>query len=354
MSQTVEGTSNTSLPKQDPSHEPSVSRNGYADKSAMLRVVYEPIKNELAEVEAILQRELESDAASVQGLLEHSRLLGGKRLRPVLLLLSAAACGKIQPAHLKLAASLEMIHTATLIHDDVLDDAGTRRHMPTANSQWGNKASVLLGDYLFTHAFHLATFAESAPALRFLSYSSNRVCGGEMRQNAWIGNFDLTEEDYLQMISDKTAELCSCGCLLGALISGADEALVERYESFGRDLGVAFQIIDDILDLIGQTSEVGKTLGTDLTNRKPTLPVIHCLANLDAKRRNELIGILERDDVSVEVVMPYLLSTDSIKYARQTAAQFGTRASQFAQTLPENEYSLALNDMAAFVLHRSH
>ena len=191
-----------------------------------------------------------------------------------------------------MAVALEMIHTATLIHDDVLDEAQTRRHEPTANSKWGTKTSLLLGDFLFTHSFHVACHADSAQALGMLASASNRVCAGEIRQNNWVGNFDLTEQQYMDLISDKTAELCAVGCKLGAFLSNAELELVKRFEDFGRNLGIAFQIIDDVLDLVGRPQEVGKTLQTDLKNKKPTLPVIHCLRSLDPNDRQQFESLL--------------------------------------------------------------
>ena len=215
--------------------------NGSLNQDSWLSAIYTPICSELEQVESILRTELTSDAPWIDELLQHSRLVGGKRMRPVCLLLSGACCGQLTKAHLSVAASLEMIHTATLIHDDVLDRADTRRNGPTANSRWGNKASVLLGDYLFTHAFHVATTAESIPALRRLAAASNRVCAGEMRQNAWAGNFALAEEDYLEMIADKTAELCSVACELGAEMAGADQTTSDAFAGYGAILELLFK-----------------------------------------------------------------------------------------------------------------
>ena len=326
-----------------------------ASASALwLETIYGPIKEHLVEVENVLVRELKSDAPFVEELLEHSRKLGGKRMRPVFLLLSGGACGSLTEKHQYMAAALELIHTATLIHDDVLDHAETRRHLPTANSKWGSKVSVLLGDYLFTHSFHVASFADSVEALRILANASNRVCAGEMRQNAWVGNFELSEAEYLLMIADKTAELCSCGCRIGALLSGADENLANGFEEYGRNLGVAFQIIDDVLDIVGQTNKVGKTLGTDIINQKPTLPLIHCLANLPSEKRQELLDLLHSDERSVFKVMPYLEATDSLGYASSVATAHANRALEFVKALPESPYSKALASVADFVLERRH
>ncbi len=329
----------------------TLERNG---QPVSLVEIYRPITDELRDVEAALREELKSDLPWIDQLLEHSRLVGGKRMRPVFLLLSGACCGELGPGHLHMATALEMIHTASLIHDDVLDHAETRRHVPTANSRWGNKVSVLLGDYLFTHAFCVASKTGSSSAVHTLAAASNRVCAGEMRQNAWAGNFELSEPNYIRMISEKTGELVGCGCRLGAILSGADDQTVEAFSDFGLDLGVAFQIIDDILDLVGSPDKVGKTLGTDLTNRKPTLPVIHALQNLPPNQREQLIAALGAPDVSVETIMPFLTATESIDYARDVAAHRARRAIEFATSLPESKYSTALTIAAEFILQRSH
>ncbi len=316
-------------------------------RSHDLQAVYRPIEKELRGVEVILRNEFQNETPFVHQLLEHSWLMGGKRIRPVFLLLSAASCGQISQSHLQLAAALEMIHTATLVHDDVLDEAKIRRHRATANSEWGNKVSVLLGDYLFTNAFHVASLAGSADALRMLAQASNRVCEGEMRQNAWQGNFDLSESNYLQMITEKTAELCGVGCRIGAFLSEAADDLVDQFESYGRRLGVAFQIIDDVLDIVGDQNRVGKTLGTDIANQKPTLPIIHCLENSNAEQRSCLQTILVDRASTSSDVLPHLLRTESIDYARGVAQKHARLATTFAETLPENEYSLALRGLLA-------
>ena len=318
-----------------------------------LELVYAPIAAELKQVETILQTELRSDAPFVDQLLEHSWLLGGKRIRPVFLLLSGAAVGQLTPAHFQLAAALEMIHTATLVHDDILDQADTRRHRPTANSIWGAKQSILLGDYLFTHSFHIAAKGGSCEALQMLAQASNRVCEGEMRQNAWQGDFELSESDYIRMITEKTAELCGVGCRIGALLSGASEEVVQQFETYGRNLGVAFQIIDDVLDIVGQHDQMGKTLGTDLLNQKPTLPVIHCLENLPEDQTKQLIQFLQDPASTAQQLQVYLAKTGSIEYARLRAREHAQAAIDFAASLESNDCSQALVSLADFVQQRS-
>ncbi len=318
-----------------------------------LSQIYAPVASELRSVEQILRTELKSKTPFVDQLLEHSWLLGGKRIRPVFLLLSAAATGEVTQPHLQLAAALEMIHTATLVHDDILDDAKTRRHRETANQKWGTKVSVLLGDYLFTHSFHVASLAGSAEALRMLAQASNRVCEGEMRQNAWQGDFELSEKDYLEMITEKTAELCGVGCKMGAFMSNASPEVVDQFEGYGRNLGVAFQIIDDVLDLVGSPSDVGKTLGTDILNQKPTLPVIHSLEKLETTKRDELIALLTSETATNADVIEMLNQNSSIEYARDVAQSHAQRAAEFAEGLEPSDHSAALIALAQFVLSRT-
>lgn len=340
----------------EPHHadEASVAATALGSNSEInLESVYQPIKSELAQVEGILKSELQSETPFVDQLLEHSFLLGGKRIRPVFVLLSGASVGDVNPAHLQLAAALEMIHTATLLHDDILDEAVVRRHRETANSKWGTKISVLLGDYLFTHAFHVASLGDSAVALRYLAQASNRVCEGEMRQNAWQGDFALSETDYLAMITEKTAELCGVGCKIGALLSKADSDLIDSFEKYGRNLGVAFQIIDDVLDIVGSQNKVGKTLGTDIVNQKPTLPIIHCLENCSSTEKAALIEQLTDSTTTNLDILPTLNLTGSIEYARDVAQQHARLATEFTQTLPPSKYASSLESLAQFVLERS-
>ncbi len=337
-----------------PEQVPPTSVAGRRWQKDDLVSIYEPIADDLGLVEQILRAELCRDTPWVDRLLEHNWIGGGKRIRPVFLLLAGAACGKLGPGHHQLAAAVEMIHAATLVHDDVIDKAETRRHLPTVNATWDNRTSVLLGDFLFTHAFYVASLANDPHALRVLSQSSNKVCEGEIRQNAWQGNFELEELDYLAMISDKTGELCGCSCRIGAMLSGADPATSEQFARFGLNLGIAFQIIDDVLDVVGQQAEVGKTLGTDLLNQKPTLPIIHCLKNSTTVDRQRLLDMLQSNSATVDDVLPLLTHTDSIRYSRALAQDHAGRALRFAETLCPSPYSTALHHLARFVLARMH
>ena len=261
--------------------------------------------------------------------------------------------GPLAESHIFAAAALEMIHLATLIHDDVLDNAKTRRHQATAHAKFGTRPGVLLGDYLFTHSFSVGSKSESIEAVKMLAQASNLVCEGEIKQNAWQSDFSISEPAYLQMVSEKTGELCAAGCGIGAAISGADVKTIEAFKSFGRDLGVAFQIIDDILDLVGDANSVGKTLGTDLQNRKATLPVIHALSKLEGEPRELLLSNLNADVVSVEKVVAILNENGSIEYARGVAKSVAERAVSFASELPDNDAARSLVGVGAMVLKRA-
>src|SRR5262249_51791470 len=201
------------------------------------------------------------------------------------------ALGRLTPQHHLMAAVVELVHTATLVHDDVLDGASVRRHVPTVNARWGNHNSILLGDYLFTHAFHLSATVGDARVCQMLGETTNRVCEGELCQGLHSGNLDLSEEDYFDIIDGKTAELIACASKLGALFSKASPEVIDRMERFGRNLGMAFQIADDLLDLLGEEKVTGKSLGTDVELQKLTLPMIRLL-NTSAEMRTRVQRIL--------------------------------------------------------------
>jgi octaprenyl-diphosphate synthase len=316
--------------------------------------LYTPVAGDLEEVERILARVLKSRYAGVTEVVAHVRHYRGKRLRPLLLLLCARACGRVTPEHHTLAAVLEMIHTATLVHDDVLDGATVRRHVCTVNARWGNQASVLLGDYLFTHAFYLASTVD-ARACQLIGAATNRVCEGEMCQGLEGGNLDLAEDAYYDLIDGKTAELIACCCQLGALYSGAAPEVVQGLARFGRCVGLAFQIADDLLDLVGEEKTTGKSLGTDLEQQKMTLPLIHLLAHAPngtaAGARQTLHGPAEgRRDA----LRPLLAENGSLDYARRKAEEFAARARKELNCLPASPARSVLEAMTDRVVHRSH
>ncbi len=247
-----------------------------------------------------------------------------------------------------------MIHTATLVHDDVLDGAGVRRHVPTVNARWGNHTSVLMGDYLFTHAFHLASTLDDVRACRLIGAATNRVCEGEMCQGLQRGNFDLTEEDYFDVIDGKTAELIACCCHLGALFSGAVAEVVNSLTRFGRFVGQAFQIADDVLDLVGDEQATGKSLGTDLEQQKMTLPLIRLLAEAPPSLAERVRQILRAPVGNKrELLMPCLAQSDGIDYARRRAEDLAGRARKELNCLPPSACRSILEAIAERVVHRN-
>ena len=317
--------------------------------------LYAPVREELDQVEDLLREQLRSEHPFVDGLVRYGFRLGGKRLRPALLLLSAQACAGLRPAHVVLAAAVEMIHTATLIHDDVLDEATMRRHLDTVNVRWDNETSVLLGDYLFTRSLCLASSLDDVFACRALGDASRAMCEGELRQVESRGNYALTEPQYFDIITGKTAALTACCCRLGAHYAAADPPAEEALTRYGLQLGIAFQIADDLLDVFGDEATVGKSLGTDLLKQKSTLPLIRLLDRVTAGERAELLSQLSgSDNHHREILRGWWDRSDALAYARQQAHEFAHRASQELAGLAPSPARDALAALAEFVVNRQH
>jgi octaprenyl-diphosphate synthase len=319
-----------------------------------LRDAYAPIASSLIESERIFREELGSQSDFVQRLVDHAARFRGKQLRPALVLLTAQACGGVRPAHPVVAAVVEMIHTATLVHDDILDEADVRRHAATINAEWGNEAAVLLGDYLFTHAFHLAASLESTYACRVIGRATNLVCEGELQQIHHRGDLDLDEASYYEIVRGKTAELTAVSCRLGAHYAGAGPEACEALDRFGRDLGVAFQIADDLLDLYGEEVATGKTLGTDLEKQKLTLPVIHLLRTA-GPAESERIRRLISSASSIETrstLRPLLESSGALDYAWRRARGFIESARSELEILPPSVARDTLAGLTQLVVRR--
>lgn len=324
------------------------------DTRKKLAEAFAPIAAELAEADRIYAAELASRSDYVRRLVEHCSELQGKRLRPALLLLTAQACGGIRPEHPTLAAVVEMIHTATLVHDDILDEAFVRRHAATLNAEWGNESAVLIGDYLFTHAFHLAASLETTLACRLIGRATNLVCEGEMQQVSNRGNLDLDEAEYYEIVRGKTAELTAVSCRLGAHYAGANPELVEAMDGYGRDLGVAFQIADDVLDLYGEERTTGKTLGTDLQKQKLTLPIIRLLSILPGDEADRLRDELANPEGEARgILRPLLESSGSLEYAWSAAQRFAESARSSLDHLPESRAREILRQLTAYVVRRA-
>lgn len=312
-----------------------------------------PIAAELQRVDELFMAELTTDLDCVKTLVKHVARFRGKMLRPCMVLLCGKSVGTTTDAHITIATVVEMVHMATLVHDDVLDDAELRRKGATINHLRGNEAAVMLGDYLISHSYHLCSSLDSQFASRQIAHTTNVVCEGELLQIANRNNFDLTEETYLTIIERKTASLIATSCALGGHLAGATPQQVESLRTFGRCIGVAFQIQDDLLDIIGDSAQVGKTLGLDVEKGKMTLPMIHFMATAPREHRELLRSLLSHNDADkAERIRNLILPSESIAYARRRAAEFVAAATDAAMTLPESPVRQTLIALARFVIDR--
>lgn len=321
----------------------------------MLRVaeLFSTIAADLDQSARILRDELHSEQPFVRELCEHIEQFRGKQLRPALVLLTGQACGGVRHEHRVLAAVVEMVHLATLVHDDVLDEADIRRRAATVSRRWGNESAVLLGDFLFSHAFRLCSSLDDQFASQLIGRTAVALCTGELMQISNCENYALTEAEYFEIIRSKTAALIGACCLLGAKYAGADERSVRRMNEFGVALGTAFQITDDLLDLIGDEAEVGKSLGRDVDKGKLTLPLIHHLRTCRPQRRGAALALLcSEDPQRLRRISELLADTDSIEYARQTADGHVREALDILSELPPSDARDSLTAMAEFIVAR--
>ncbi len=290
----------------------------------------------------------------VQSIAEYIVNSGGKRLRPALLVLSANACGYEGDEHYTLAAAVELIHTATLLHDDVVDESSLRRGRPTANAEFGNAASVLVGDFLYSRSFQMMVGLNRMRVLEILSDATNVIAEGEVLQLLNCRNPDVDEIRYLDVVRRKTAKLFEAAMRLGAVLAGAQRDLEDALGRYGTHLGTAFQLIDDVLDYSGDAAVIGKNLGDDLAEGKATLPLIHAMAHgtpdqRDAVRRAITEGGLQ-DFATIQATIE---ATGALAYARQVAAAEAARAASELARLADSNHKDSLLQLAAFAVGRS-
>lgn len=312
------------------------------------------VRDDLVRVDAAFTAELASDIPSVANLLKYVARFRGKMLRPVLLLLSGRAVGTLSNDHVTLAAVVEMVHMATLVHDDVLDEAELRRKGATINHLKGNEAAVMLGDLLISHAFHLCSSLDSQSASRLIGRTTNQLCEGELLQIDQRNNLELSEETYFAIIHRKTAALVGAACELGAVHAGATAEQTDALRKYGIGIGTAFQIQDDLLDLTGDVREVGKTLGLDIERTKLTLPLIHFLRTAPKEHRELLRSLLRSADADkVEKIRNLVLPSGSLAFARERAEALVAEARAALTVLPEGPAREALDLAARFVVARA-
>ncbi|MBX9869924.1 MAG: octaprenyl diphosphate synthase [Burkholderiaceae bacterium] len=306
-------------------------------------------------VNQVIRQQLHSEVPLVNQIAEYIINAGGKRIRPVLVLLMANAYQYRGTHHHDLAAIVEFIHTATLLHDDVVDESSMRRGRQTANALFGNAASVLVGDFLYSRAFQMMVAINSMQVMQILADATNVIAEGEVLQLLNMHDPDVTEERYLQVIRSKTAKLFEAAAQIGALIAGASPRQVELAAEYGRSLGTAFQLIDDVLDYSGNAADIGKNVGDDLREGKPTLPLIYLMKHGDTAQKNLVRTCIEEGDESqFDLILRAITDSGALEYTRNQAVNASAQACAALDDLPDSDYKLALLNLATFAVNRNH
>lgn len=327
--------------------------------TASASIDFDSIKNltaaETRAVDQLILKELSSDVVLINQIGHYIIGNGGKRLRPMLLLLAAKALGKTDDHHIILAAVIEFIHTATLLHDDVIDESLLRRGKASANAVWGNSASVLVGDYLYSSAFEMMVRTNNMRVMDILSTTTTAIAEGEVLQLLNCNNPDTSEQTYLDVIARKTAILFSTATRLAAVISVTDHETEQALAIYGQQLGIAFQLIDDALDYKASSKELGKNPGDDLAEGKPTLPLIYAIEHGRPEQAQIIIdAIRDGSRDAFNSVYAVVKATNAIEYTEQCAKQAAAKAIDALQCLPKSEYKTALEQLARFSVQRDH
>lgn len=308
----------------------------------------------MARVDDLIRAKLGSDVVLINQLGAHIVAGGGKRLRPAVVLLAARAANCDGDAHVSLAAIVEFIHTATLLHDDVVDRSDLRRGRESANAVFGNEASVLTGDFLYSRAFQMMVEVGKMRVMEILADTTNRIAEGEVLQLMNCHDPDVTEARYLEVVARKTAELFEAGARVGAVISDASEEIEQALATYGHHLGMAFQLVDDLLDFQGDAAVIGKNLGDDLAEGKPTLPVIEAIRSGTAEQAEMLReAIRNGGSARLESVVPAIESAGGIAYTAALARREATQAKVALEPLPASEFREALISVADFSVQRA-
>ena len=319
------------------------------------RSLIDAIAADTQAVNLVIRRELHSEVPLVNQIADYIISAGGKRIRPALVLLFANAWGYRGPDHQALAAIVEFIHTATLLHDDVVDESSLRRGRKTANALFGNAASVLVGDFLYSRAFQMMVNIGNMRVMQILSDATNVIAEGEVLQLLNMHDPDVSQDSYLAVIRSKTAKLFEAAAQLGAVIAGANEDQIEAAAEYGRSLGTAFQLIDDVLDYAGDAAEIGKNVGDDLREGKPTLPLIYVMENGTAEQRELIRTCIEQgDETHFDAVLAAVTNSGALDYTRREAEAAAHRAQAALEDLPESEYKRSLLQLCTFAVDRNH
>ncbi|QYR52572.1 polyprenyl synthetase family protein [Lysobacter soyae] len=310
---------------------------------------------DMAAVDALIRKRLASDVVLINQVAEYIIGAGGKRLRPMLLLLAARALGYQGADAHQLAAVVEFIHTSTLLHDDVVDESDMRRGRQTANAVWGNATSVLVGDFLYSRSFQLMVELQRMDVQTLLADTTNMIAEGEVLQLLHVRNPDTTEAAYLRVIERKTAILFAAATQLGAMLAGRDAATQDALREYGMKLGYAFQIADDVLDYTADADTLGKNLGDDLAEGKATLPVIHAIAHSDAATKERLRAIVQNGEIeALPEMVAAIHACQSLEYSKAMAESYAREAELALAGLEDNDAVAALRGLAHYAISRSH
>ena len=319
----------------------------------MYEIIRSTVEQEFKAVNQFVVDQLHSNVPLVENIGNYIIDAGGKRMRPVMVLLSARSCGYEGDQHIALAAVIEFIHTATLLHDDVVDMSTLRRGRPTANSEWNNPSSVLVGDFIYSRAFQILVSLGNMEIMQVIADTTNKIAEGEVLQLINKHNTGATEDDYLQVIRSKTAILFQAAALSGAILSRATPEIQCGLKEFGMHVGMAFQLIDDVLDYDGDVREMGKNIGDDLAEGKPTLPLIYAIKH-GSERQAEVIiaGLKEGAEGDLEEIISIVRSSGALQYTRDRAQQEIVKAKHCLGDLPDSDFKQALLKMADFATAR--
>ncbi len=337
----------------DPEHNPQP--NPQSNPQHRLEAATALVADDMVKVNQVITDNLKSDIALINTLGSHIVSSGGKRLRPVILLLSAKVCDYQGSDHTLLAAVIEFIHTATLLHDDVVDSSATRRGKPTASEVWGNPAAVLVGDFLYSRSFEMMVKTSNMKVMDIISATTNSIAEGEVLQLLNAHSADTSEKQYFDTIMRKTAKLFEAAAQLGGVIADANPATAHALAQYGLHIGSAFQLVDDMLDYAGEATDIGKDLGDDLAEGKPTLPLIYALQHGTTSQQaliRDAIKFGRRDKIGE--VLEIISDTNAITYTLRRAQTFAAKAIDAITTLPQSVYRNALISLAEFSVIRRH
>jgi len=325
------------------------------DSKNILEEIRSPINQDLRQIDDYIQTELDTKIPLIQAIGHHILQFGGKKLRPVTLVLSAKALGYRGSQHIILATMLEFIHVATLLHDDVVDQSNMRRGRPSANSIWGNQASVLVGDFLYSKAFELLVEIDSSLVFGVMAHATRRISEGEIMQLVQLEEAETTEQEYFSTIDRKTATLFRAGAKLGAIIADQPVEFQSYMANYGQKLGIAFQLVDDYLDYAGNSQTIGKTVGDDLTEGKLTLPLIYARDHCTKSERKLIDKALRNPgDCNIENICAIVASCGGLEYTAKLAQQYGNQAIDCLGFLPESYFKSLLIRLVEFCCSRKY